>query len=55
MVCIIDECAKIKPAPAASLTSLTGKEKPLGAPFNDSSPESENCVFAMQTGRPPNH
>ena len=53
MVMISPHTTTINSAPDESLTSLTGKTWPLGAPFKLGSVEKLYCVFAIQTGRFP--
>jgi hypothetical protein len=44
----------MKPAPMLALTSLIGKENPVGAPFSAALCENEYWVLAIQMGRPEN-
>ena len=53
IVMIAPVTTTMKPAPADSLTSLTGTLNPVGAPLSVGFVEKLYCVFAIQIGNLP--
>ena len=53
IVIIAPVTTTIKPAPAESLTSLTGTVNPVGAPLSSGLVEKLYCVLAIQIGSLP--